>query len=75
MYLCYLYSEHETLKKKYHKSITFTPYEKDLLCRSISDSMNYKPDCDYYEKFNLLLKITKYKLDTENEVKENEKEI
>ena len=38
-----------------------------LICRALSDSMNYKPDHLYSEKWALLLKVKEYQLRFEKE--------
>ena len=63
VYSVSLYREYNKIKEKLQGSITFEPHEIELLCKSISDSMNYKKGYLHAEKFNLLLKCTRYKLD------------
>ena len=40
----------------------FTTEEMALLCRALSDSMNYKPNDCFLEKYSLLLVCKRYEL-------------
>lgn len=42
-------------------SFNFTKDELSLICRSLSDSMNYDSD-RFFEKWVLLLKVKKYEI-------------
>jgi len=53
------------MKKQPKKNIYLTVEELRLICRALSDSMNYKPDDRIEQKWNLLLKCTVYKLNIE----------
>ena len=53
------------LRREKNSCVDFSTEDFALICRSLSDSMNYKSEDRYKEKWDLLLKCKNYQLGSE----------